>query len=499
MEPISTASMRSHESDDEDGPPPKPQQPMRTCLVLSASFTFVYTAYLAIQNLQSSLNDEANLGVTSLCVLYGTIILFGPQAPLAMRLIGPKRVLVLAWIIHCIYTASNFYPTWLTLIPSSALLGAIAGPMWTAQGIYITAAGEKHAAMTAQRLHPESYEKFVHVVLSRFNGIFFMFYELTQITGNLISSLVLSESSYNSTHSSEDTIAVCGPNDCPSSSAVSNSTSSSSIAKPETSVIYIMLSIFLCCNVCGLILSLFLLPTQPDNWSAKQPGPEDKRTSSPALEELCQCFRMVLDRRMILLMPLFAAQAMAIGILYADYTKAYISCVIGIRWVGFVMTSYGLCTAVFAIGINSFASRLGRIVLFVVAIVVDTGSLLAMLLWQPLGPESVAVYFLIPAVSGISEGIMQAQFNTLIGQVFANNISPAFASYHTCKAVSFTVTFALSNFVCLRERLYLSIALYVLGLLGYLVTEARLHREMDQSRKGSEDVSKVGFARQEKS
>ncbi|GFS11562.1 Unc-93-like protein A [Elysia marginata] len=473
--------MKSYDLEDEDEVSSKLQKPMKTCLVLSASFTFVYTAYLAIQNLQSSLNDEANLGVTSLCVLYGTIILFGPQAPLAMRLIGPKRVLALAWIIHCVYTASNFYPTWGTLVPSSALLGAIAGPMWTAQGIYITAAGEKHAAMTAARLHPEAYEKFTHVVLSRFNGIFFMFYELTQITGNLVSSLVLSESSYNSTQSSQDDIAVCGPNDCPSSGTSSNSTTSS-IAKPEASVIYIMLSIFLGCNVCGLILTLFLLPNQPDNWSRKRSDSTPNQISSSAMEDLSQCFRMVLDGRMILLMPLFAAQAMAIGILYADYTKAYISCVIGIRWVGFVMTSYGLCTAVFAISINSFASRLGRRVLFVVAIVVDTGSLVAMLIWQPLGSESVAVYFLIPAVSGISEGIMQAQFNTLIGQVFAEKRSPAFAAYHTSKAVSFTLTFALSNFVCLRKRLYLSIALYTLGLLGYLVTEARLRRASVQSR-----------------
>lgn len=489
--------MESQESD--ENVPTKSPTPMRTCLVLSASFTFVYTAYLAIQNLQSSLNDEANLGVTSLCVLYGTIILFGPQAPLAMRLVGPKRILVSAWIIHCIYTASNFYPTWATLIPSSALLGAIAGPMWTAQGVYITAAGEKEAAMTASRLHPKAYDKFVHVVLSRFNGIFFMFYELTQITGNLISSLVLSESSYNSTQISQEDLSLCGPNDCPSSSSSSNNTTNSSIAKPETSVIYVMLSIFLGCNVCGLILSAVLLPKHPDkNCTVKRDECETQQTPSTVREEMSQCFRMVLDGRMILLMPLFAAQAMAIGVLYADYTKAYISCAIGIRWVGFVMTSYGLCTAVFAISINIFASLLGRVVLFSIAIVVDTGSLLAMLLWQPLGSESIAVYFLIPAVSGISEGIMQAQFNTLIGQVFADKISPAFATYHTCKAVSFTFTFALSNFVCLRERLYISIALYIVGLLGYLVTELRLSKTTDQQN-NKMDTAAESLSHEEKS
>lgn len=183
-------------------------RPMKNCLVLSISFTFVYTAYLAIQNLQSSLNHEANLGVTSLSVLYGTIIIFGTQAPIFIKVLGAKRVLLLAWLIHIIYTATNFYPTFATLIPSSALLGAIAGPMWTSQGIYITAAGEKYAALNAA-----GSDLALHSVLSKFNGIFFMFYEITQITGNMISSFVLSTSTYNDTSDIEN--KICGPSECP--------------------------------------------------------------------------------------------------------------------------------------------------------------------------------------------------------------------------------------------------------------------------------------------
>ncbi|KAI8794006.1 protein unc-93 A [Biomphalaria glabrata] len=455
--------------------------PMKNCLVLSLSFTFVYTAYLAIQNLQSSLNQEANLGVVSLSVLYGSIILFGTQSPLFIRYVGAKRVLLLAWFIHTLYTASNFYPTFATLIPTSALLGAIAGPMWTSQGMYISAAGEKYAA-----LQGISTEADLHAVLSKFNGIFFMFYEVTQVTGNMISSFVLSTSSYN-TSLTDGHNKICGPDDCPFSAQGTNVTAAA-IQEPEKHVVYTLLGVFLACNVCGFMLTLFGLP---------QHTPTSRAETDSVLKDVVSCFKMTVDSRMLLMLPLFMGQAMAVGVLYADYTKAYISCALGVRWVGYIMTSYGICTAIFAIGINSLAGPLGRLVLFTVAVIIDTGTLVGMLLWQP-RDESVIVYFLIPAFSGISEGIMQAQFNTLIAQVFKENISPAFATYHTSKATSFTITFVLSTFICLRPRLYISIALYLVGLVGYVISELRLRRKQSAENKEVDDQNMGSFSSQKK-
>ncbi|XP_005096597.1 protein unc-93 homolog A isoform X1 [Aplysia californica] len=452
--------------------------PMNTCLVLSLSFTFVYTAYLAIQNLQSSLNQEENLGVSSLSVLYGTIIICGTMAPTLIRLIGAKNVMLTAWLIHAIYTACNFYPTWGTLIPASALMGAIAAPMWTAQGIYITSAGESYAKMFFSAI-PTS--EALHAVLSKFNGIFFMFYEMTQITGNLISSFVLSSGSYNSTNSNEP--KVCGVHVCDTADTGSNTSSSSEVEEPEKDVVYILLGVFLACNIVGFLVTAFFLP--------KLKNPEKDSNVTGGCSEMFGCMKMVVDSRMVLLIPLFMGQAMAVGVLYGDYTRDYISCGIGIQWVGYIMTSYGVCTAVFAISINSLARHMGRLSLFIIAVLADVSTLVAMLIWSPAGNEYVAVYFLIPAVSGISEGIMQAQFNTLVAQVFSDNMTPAFATYHTSKATSFTLTFVLSTFVCLRYRLFISIGLYGLGLVGYLITEFRLKRRATYTDKhGQTEVKK---------
>ena len=74
------------------------------------------------------------------------------------------------------------------------------------------------------------------------------------------------------------------------------------------------------------------------------------------------------------------------------------------------MTSYGLCCAVFAMTLNSLARYLGRLTLFVLATLADVSTLLTMLLWQPSDTDAVFLFFLVPAISGVSEGILQSQF-----------------------------------------------------------------------------------------
>ena len=72
---------------------------------------------------------------------------FGSLSPLVIRFLTAKRTLVVAFVCHLLYTASNFYPTFPTLLTSSLLLGAMAGPMWTAQGLYATATGMAYAGI----------------------------------------------------------------------------------------------------------------------------------------------------------------------------------------------------------------------------------------------------------------------------------------------------------------------------------------------------------------
>ena len=268
-----------------------------TLVVLSISFMTIFTAYLAILNLQSSLNQEAGLGIISLSCLYACIILSGVLAPAILNSIGEKRSLIISFICHVIYTGANFYPTFATLIPSSVLLGLTAGPLWTSQSVYLARKAYSYSERTAVD---------EHTILTRFNGIFFCMFGTTQITGNLISSLVLQQGTYNTTSSNETSVNVCGRDDCPISV-----NSAAKIAEPEKYIVYILLSIYMVCGLVGLALTTFLLP----------PLSKRRENEKQVLSSIAACGKRLTDPNIALLVPLFMFMAMEQAILWTDYTK----------------------------------------------------------------------------------------------------------------------------------------------------------------------------------
>ncbi|XP_071093960.1 protein unc-93 homolog A-like [Haliotis cracherodii] len=421
----------------------------RETLVVSASFLSAYTAYLALQSLQSSLNQEQGLGVVSLACLYGTVILSGILTPPFIRLVGPKWTLVIAWVCHCVYTASNFYPTWATLIPASILLGAIAGPMWTSQGLYITASGMRLSKISGEKLH---------AVLSKLNGVFFMCYECTQVTGNLISSLVLKQGSL---IDSDNVTQICGADDCPTSG---NTTTE--LAEPEPHIVYTLLGIFLACDVIALVLTLLFLPQ-----FQKTPTSEDSTEQPLGMgRTLLSWFTALSDPKLLLLVMFFLSSAMSQGILFADYTKAFISCSLGVSMVGYVMACHGVVTALVAIVTSQAAKYTGRYVLFGVSIVCNAAMLLTLVLWKPRS-DFIGPIFIIPSLWGIAIGIFHTQFNALVGLMFPEKQEAAFANFHTWNAIGFTITFAYGGALCVRAKLYVCLVLFALGSLGYLLAE----------------------------
>ena len=92
--------------------------------IISFGFLFLFTAFQSLQNLQSSLNKVEGLGLASLSVIYGALILsciFVP--PFVIGRLGCKWTLVLSMTGYVLYTVSNYYARWGTLIPASIIIG----------------------------------------------------------------------------------------------------------------------------------------------------------------------------------------------------------------------------------------------------------------------------------------------------------------------------------------------------------------------------------------
>lgn len=73
-----------------------------------------------------------------------------------------------------------------TLIPTSMILGLGGAPLWSAKCTYLTIAGT---------LYAEKAGKSAKDIINQYFGIFFLVFQTSGVWGNLISSLILSQSS----------------------------------------------------------------------------------------------------------------------------------------------------------------------------------------------------------------------------------------------------------------------------------------------------------------
>lgn len=278
-----------------------PSSLIKSHIILCSIFTVVYTAYLAIQNLESSLNKADNVGLVSLIIIYTACVFFSFVSPAIVSFLGGKLTLAIGWIGHCLFTAANFYPAFSTLVPASFILGVVSVPVWTTQGVYVSHYAINYAKLTGQD---------VASMLSKFNGIFFMFFQTPQISGNLITSLVLYKDDFNETLSNSTSFPQCGSADCPGSSA--NETSSVPL-----NTIYLLMGVFAALDVIGLIMTVFLM---------KNVKLEDKKVQ--IWQSTLSVLRHLLDPDILLLSPLFLLNGYEQAIVFADFTKVslYVLC-----------------------------------------------------------------------------------------------------------------------------------------------------------------------------
>lgn len=85
------------------------------------------------------------------------------------------------------FIAAQFYPRFYTMIPAGLAVGLGGGPLWCAKCTYLTVVSEAYASVSDLN---------ADILVTRFFGLFFMFYQMAQVWGNLISSAGRTHSLY---------------------------------------------------------------------------------------------------------------------------------------------------------------------------------------------------------------------------------------------------------------------------------------------------------------
>ncbi|XP_016083372.2 protein unc-93 homolog A [Ornithorhynchus anatinus] len=429
------------------------EKSLKNVIVVSLGFLLLFTAYGGLQSLQSSLNQEEGLGVTALSVLYGALILssmFLP--PMLIKKFGCKWTIVVSMCCYIAFSLGNFYPSWYTLIPTSMILGLGGAPLWSAKCTYLTISGNEYARRAG---------KIGRNVVNQYFGIFFLLFQSSGVWGNLISSLIFAQSPTQGINP-EEQLKYCGASDCPTTTNVSTN----STQRPPQDLVYTLLGVYTGSGVLAVLLVAIFLDPINDN----PPEKTGEKKKDSFWGTFLETFQQLKDKRQCLLIPLTMYSGFEQGFLSGDYTKSYVTCALGIQYVGYVMICFAATNSICSMLFGKLSQYTGRIALFLLGAVINLSCIIALLLWKP-HPDMFAVFFIFPALWGMADAIWQTQTNALYGVLFEARKEAAFANYRLWESLGFVIAFGYSTFLCVSVKLYVVLAVLLVSMVTYGTVE----------------------------
>ena len=295
------------DTDNTDGTVPsklKKRKLLSNFIFLCCIWLFNFTAFSGLQNLQAAMN--AGTGILSLAAVTIGGVISCSIAPTIICCIGSKGALIISCFCQIVYVVANYYPEPYVLITSGGITGLGSGLMWTVQGCYITSIGYDYHKLTNETLD---------AVLSKLFGIFFMFFQSTQIWGNLISSVVFQYQDTSLTFSND---SFCGSKFCPSNMILINvetgtgNDTMGEVTSPVPSYEIILISIYLAFTIISLFIVIFALRPIQSSMAEKNTTLKKQFVSSWRL--------LVADLNMLLVLPIFLYAGIELVVMYVQYT-----------------------------------------------------------------------------------------------------------------------------------------------------------------------------------
>ncbi|XP_015512738.2 UNC93-like protein isoform X1 [Neodiprion lecontei] len=451
---------------------------MKNILMISFAFMVHFTAFMGASNLQSSVNADKSLGTFTLASIYGSLILSNIFLPVLMiSWLGCKWTISLTFISYMPFIAAQFYPKFFTMIPAGLAVGLGGGPLWCAKCTYLTVVSEAYASVS---------ELSADVLVTRFFGLFFMFYQMAQVWGNLISSAVLSygldATPVNNTINSTLVAEICGANFC----AAQTDEENPNLKPPPAERIQLISGIYLGCMVFAILVVAFGV----DSLTRYDRGRSGSTTGKSGLKLLAVTLKLLKEKRQLLILPITLFIGAEQAFLFADFNAAFVSCAWGISNIGYVMICYGVANAIAAISTGSVVKLTGRTPVMVFAFILHVAIIVALLLWKPT-PEQGIIFFMMSGLWGVCDAIWLVQVNALSGILFPGKEEAAYSNFRLWEATGSVLAYAYSPYLCTNIKLYILLAILCIGVTGYviIIRKGRASRTITDERKNFELVA----------
>ncbi|ESN90486.1 hypothetical protein HELRODRAFT_121951, partial [Helobdella robusta] len=414
----------------------------KNLIILSFGFMFVFSAFFSLRNLQTSLNRKYSLGLFSLACMNATFAAGCILANTIIQKVRPKRVITLMLFGNSLYVASNFYPSFLTLVPATLILGFTMANLLVAQSTYLTSIAVSFASAANKR--PD-------YIISVFNGYFLFMIYLAHFFGNLMSSIIF----YIFPSSLMKTLLITSNVTSVSTQLVLNNFTNESqncgfkfhflsVEQMEYNfsidfyVLYILVAIFMLVTIqAHLIIGLFLDRLDVIFYKSKL----------GLKSQVCEIWKLHVDPKMKFMLPMMIYLGFQEAFIYADFTNSYVTCSIGLHMIGFVMMTFSAMDSVSSFLCGYLRRFLSQSVMMAVGSVLHLITLLFLYFWKP-SPDQRATVFVVAVSLGVVDGIWQTLTNSLCGILFSSRQRVAvFSSLRMYQALGFTIASVYSHFL----------------------------------------------------
>ncbi|XP_045448135.1 UNC93-like protein [Melitaea cinxia] len=430
---------------------------LKNVVVISIAFMVHFTAYSGAANLQSSINAEEGLGTASLAAVYAGLIFSNIFLPVVViKWLGTKWAMSLSFITYMPYIAAQLYPRFYTMIPAGLIVGLGGGPLWCAKCTYLSVVSEAHSKIS--NISPEA-------LLVRFLGLFFMIFQMNQVWGNLISSLVISSGDNLAAVTAVNASMIpklCGRNFLPSTDA------GEALQHQPPEKIQMIVGIYLAC-MAGAAL---IVAVGVDSMNRYKTSRSESGSGLTGFALLVVTLKLLVEPDQLMLVILNVFVGIQQAFFGADFTAAFVSCSIGTGTVGFVMMTYGLSDAIGCVVTGYLSKVTGRLPLICVALVAHSCLFVSLLTWSPQANQSYVVY-IIAVIWGLCDSIWLVQINAYYGILFPGREEAAFSNFRLWESVGYIIAYIISPYFRTSTKTYVLLVSMIVGVSLYLVVEYR--------------------------
>ncbi|KAM6913771.1 UNC93-like protein MFSD11 isoform 2-T2 [Lycodopsis pacificus] len=425
-------------------------------VILGVGFLFIFTAFTTCGNIEQTVvkslrNDTfSGSGYHSLGIIYGVFSFANLLAPAVVAVIGPKTTMFLSGLLYSGYIAVFIIPSTWSFYLTSVLIGIGAAMLWTAQGHFLV---ENSEAST----------------INRNTGMFWALLQCSMLFGNLYIYL-----DWN------------GRTEIPDSSRK---------------------NIFLSLLVASILGTLSFLVLRKSHHEEELLSEEEgqsllstramyKHRANTAMQDAKSEFKTMLQllktKTILLLGPCMAYS----GLELSFYSGVYGTCIgattqfgdsaKGLIGISGIVVGIGEIVGGGLFGLLCKNNRFRRTSVVFLGMVVHFVAIYLIFLnipddapvvfntttqIQPFLAPSVSIALLCSFLLGLGDSCFNTQLYSVLGCVYAEHSTPAFAIFKFIQSVFAAVAFFYSGYLLLKWQLLLMVVLGFTGTLCFFTVE----------------------------